>query len=353
LIDNYSEEFARQEIDGDFVAFEGLVYSEFSPGVHIVQPFEIPDHWRKVRAIDYGYQNPFACIWGALDEDNRLYIYDEYYKTKTLLSRHAEAIKERKGKFEFTVADHDAQDNAEMLACGVGTTRAKKDVMLGIQKVKGRLKVQADGKPLSRAIPSKGQEFGASRDGGTRAHRAWDYAFERGKGNLTLTGGARWIGVTKGSYGDEARFRTPDGKVYRIIHGNFSRGGGQGGRSMPARGTMTGQATFYTGSGGSDGVLGGKTANGETFTGRQMTAAVQLSLRPKLMNKWLIVEDASTGRRIRVWANDTGSMGGTNSRPAGRLIDLSPVAFIKLFGSTSRGVGNIRVMVDPNQRGRP
>lgn len=130
-------------------------------------------------------------------------------------------------------------------------------------------------------------------------------------------------------------------------------GGGRGGWPMPARGAMTGKATYYTGSGGSDGVLGGKTANGETFTGRQMTAAVQWSLKPKLLNKWLIVEDARTGRRVRVWANDTGQMGGSTSRPADRLIDLSPVAFTKLFGSTRSGVGDIRVMVDPNQRGRP
>lgn len=140
------------------------------------------------------------------------------------------------------------------------------------------------------------------------------------------------------------------------LRDGFAKGstfGNRGGYSMPARGAMTGKATFYTGSGGSDGVLGGKTANGETFTGRQMTAAVQWSLKPKLMNKWLIVEDVGTGRRIRVWANDTGQMGGTKQRPADRLIDLSPVAFTKLFGSTRRGVGNIRVTVDPNQRGKP
>jgi len=140
------------------------------------------------------------------------------------------------------------------------------------------------------------------------------------------------------------------------LRDGFARGstfGSRGGYSMPARGALTGKATYYTGSGGSDGVLGGKTANGETFTGRQMTAAVQWSLKPKLMNKWLIVEDVDTGRRIRVWANDTGRMGGTERRPADRLIDLSPVAFTKLFGSTRRGVGNIRVWVDPNQRGKP
>lgn len=140
------------------------------------------------------------------------------------------------------------------------------------------------------------------------------------------------------------------------LRDGFARGstfGSRGGYSMPARGALTGKATYYTGSGGSDGVLGGRTANGEVFTGKQMTAAVQWSLKPKLMNKWLIVEDVSTGRRIRVWANDTGQMGGSKQRPADRLIDLSPVAFTRLFGSTSRGVGNIRVMVDPNQRGKP
>jgi hypothetical protein len=140
------------------------------------------------------------------------------------------------------------------------------------------------------------------------------------------------------------------------LRDGFAKGstfGGGGGRPLPAQGTLTGRATYYTGSGGSDGVLGGKTANGETFTGRQMTAAVQWSLKPKWMNKWLIVEDARTGRRIRVWANDTGQMGGTTRKPADRLIDLSPVAFTKLFGSTRQGVGNIRVTVDPNQRGRP
>jgi len=129
--------------------------------------------------------------------------------------------------------------------------------------------------------------------------------------------------------------------------------GASGGRGSGARGAMTGMATFYTGSGGSDGVLGGRTANGEVFTGKQMTAAVQWSLKPRLMNKWLIVEDVNTGRKVRVWANDTGQMGGTEKKPADRLIDLSPVAFTRLFGSTSRGVERIRVMVDPNQRGKP
>jgi len=144
---NYTAEFAMQEIEGDFVAFEGLVYSEFLRTVHMVKPFKFPDHWQRIRGIDYGYTNPFVCLWGALDEDKRLYIYDEHYKSKTLIKDHAADIKARDGKYAFTVADWDAQDNAEMHEEGIYTQNAQKDVMIGIQKVKARLAKQADGRP--------------------------------------------------------------------------------------------------------------------------------------------------------------------------------------------------------------
>lgn len=38
---------------------------------------------------------------------------------------------------------------------------------------------------------------------------------------MTLTGGAKWMGNQKGDYGDATAFMTPDGKVYKVIHGKF------------------------------------------------------------------------------------------------------------------------------------
>jgi hypothetical protein len=155
--------------------------------------------------------------------------------------------------------------------------------------------------------------------------------------------GARYGWVVNdydGSHGGHVEFRGGGG-------GGRGRGGGGG------RGALAGKATFYTGSGGSDGQLGGRTANGEVFTGKQMTAAVQWGLKGSHMNKWLIVEDTATGKTIRVWANDTGQMGGSKTRPADRVIDLSPAAFNRLYGSTTRGVGDVRIRIDPNQKGRP
>lgn len=118
-------------------------------------------------------------------------------------------------------------------------------------------------------------------------------------------------------------------------------------------GGMTGYTTYYTGGGGSDGVAGGPTANGERFDPRKLTAAVQWSLRDRYLNKWLIVEDINTGKTVRVWANDVGQMGGTEravDRADPRIIDLSPAAFKALFGGLDAGKARIRIRIDRNQR---
>lgn len=91
--------------------------------------------------------------------------------------------------------------------------------------------VRVNGQPLSSGytVPGPtGGSFGASRDGGNRSHQAWDYAFG-GAAALSLTGGAQWQGSSPTAWGDRAVFMTPDGTVYRIIHGTLT-----GGAAAPA-----------------------------------------------------------------------------------------------------------------------
>ena len=142
---SYTGLYYERYILGRWVVAEGAVYPEF--GTHNVKSFEVPDEWQRVRAIDYGYTNPFVCLWGAVDEDKRLWIYDEHYQPKELIDGHVEQIKRRAGAFAWTVADWDAQENAELNAKGIPTRRAQKDVEIGLQKVKLRLIEQADGMP--------------------------------------------------------------------------------------------------------------------------------------------------------------------------------------------------------------
>jgi len=97
--------------------------------------------------------------------------------------------------------------------------------------------VSVNGRPLSSGVTVAGGQFGAMRDGGARTHNAWDYAFGGGA-QLSLKGGAKWVSSAKGSWGDNAAFMTPDGQVYRIIHGTFRQTGKRGPQDT-ARDAMT------------------------------------------------------------------------------------------------------------------
>lgn len=134
---------------GLWVSAEGVVFDNFDPSIHVIEPFEIPHHWNKYRAIDFGYTNPFVCQWWAEDHDGRLYLYRELYMTQRTVKVHAEKIKalSQGEEYIFTVADHDAEDRATLKENGIVTVAAKKDISPGIQAIQERLKVQGDNKP--------------------------------------------------------------------------------------------------------------------------------------------------------------------------------------------------------------
>lgn len=69
---------------GEFVKPEGLVYQDFEAGVHVVKPFEIPSDWKRIIGMDFGYNNPMAAVWLAIDNDGNVYAYREYYERQKL-----------------------------------------------------------------------------------------------------------------------------------------------------------------------------------------------------------------------------------------------------------------------------
>ena len=134
---------------GLWAGAEGMVYDQYDPAIHLIDRFEIPSDWRRFRVIDFGYTNPFVCSWYVLDHDGRLYRYREIYRTQRTVEEHAPVIIEHsKGeRYEATVADHDAEDRATLEKKGVPTTKARKDIRVGIQAVQDRLKIAGDGSP--------------------------------------------------------------------------------------------------------------------------------------------------------------------------------------------------------------
>lgn len=134
---------------GKWVQAEGVIYDGWDASVHHIDPFPIPADWRRVRSIDFGHTNPFVCLWGAVDNDGRLFIYRQIYHTKRTVKVHAEDIHRESGgeSYDYSVADHDASERATLLENGIDTTPARKDVIPGIEAVQERLKEAGDGRP--------------------------------------------------------------------------------------------------------------------------------------------------------------------------------------------------------------
>jgi PBSX family phage terminase large subunit len=135
---------------GEWAGAEGLVYEQFDSAVHVISASELPVFVKRYRGVDFGYSNPFSCLWIGEDYDGRLYVYREIYRTKRLVEDHAPQIAELSEgeRYEALVCDHDAEDRATLERhLGERTLPAHKTVSTGIEAVQSRLKVQPDGKP--------------------------------------------------------------------------------------------------------------------------------------------------------------------------------------------------------------
>ena len=135
--------------DGKPALAEGAIYAEWDDSVHLIDKFAIPKDWRRFRAIDFGYTNPFVCQWWAMDNDNRLYLYREIYYTRRTVKVCSKQINElSKGEhIEATICDHDAEDRATLRENGISNLAAKKAVSVGIEKVIEMLKKRDDKRP--------------------------------------------------------------------------------------------------------------------------------------------------------------------------------------------------------------
>lgn len=69
----------KRLLDGDWDVFDGQVFKELSMAVHGCDPFDIPPDWHRYCVLDWGYSKPFSVGWYAVDYDNALYRYREWY----------------------------------------------------------------------------------------------------------------------------------------------------------------------------------------------------------------------------------------------------------------------------------
>ena len=79
MLNSLPEVERRRLLEGDWDVTDGAAFAEFDRSRHVVEPFEIPRSWSRIRAADYGYSSPSCVLWGAIDFDGNLWIYRELY----------------------------------------------------------------------------------------------------------------------------------------------------------------------------------------------------------------------------------------------------------------------------------
>ena len=91
---------ARRELFGEYVGFEGLVYSHFDRTTHASEytVSTVPRDAYIACGIDFGVNDPFVCVFGAKIKDT-WHIIGEYYTEEkgVSLKEHAQRIKQAAG----------------------------------------------------------------------------------------------------------------------------------------------------------------------------------------------------------------------------------------------------------------
>lgn len=150
----YRGVWAEQELEGKFVSFEGLVFPEYDPKVHLIEQRELPHDWPRYWSIDFGFENPFVAQLWARSPDDRWYREREIYMSGRTVNQHAEKMKEINEDLfgdplaiKKCVCDTDAEDQATLREHGFKTISAKKDVKAGLQAVTEHLSLDETEKP--------------------------------------------------------------------------------------------------------------------------------------------------------------------------------------------------------------
>ncbi|MCA8938600.1 MAG: hypothetical protein KDB07_02225, partial [Planctomycetes bacterium] len=92
--------------------------------------------YQLLASIDFGFQNPFVVLFGALGADNILYIYDEYCAERLTLAQHIQNLGvARLQAQERVIGDSAAAESiAHLHQAGVRMEKSRKAVADGIDR---------------------------------------------------------------------------------------------------------------------------------------------------------------------------------------------------------------------------
>ena len=84
--ENYPAFWVARYLDSEWTNLDELVFSEFRELNNLIEPInpKNAEVFKRRISLDYGWINPTAVLWGYVDYDGILTIYDEWYGVKTI-----------------------------------------------------------------------------------------------------------------------------------------------------------------------------------------------------------------------------------------------------------------------------
>ena len=164
----YAGRFAEQELGGEFVAFEGLVYPAFSRPANVRQ-VEC-DGWRTALAVDVGTRNPTCVLTLRFASDGRVHVERELYRRGMSSEEIVDAIAAEVDRANPDTVLLDPSANDYILSLqrrGYAARKANNDVAFGIGRVTTAI---ADGMTVDPGCVNLIAEFESYRYPDGRQH---------------------------------------------------------------------------------------------------------------------------------------------------------------------------------------
>lgn len=175
----YKGQMRERFLLGKWGAYEGLVYSEYDPSVHLIdheimenyftQLVQFGSYGNILEAYDHGIASPACYGFGFVDHFGNVFIMDGYYEKEKTIQQLAQGIKDIRASYGYS-ADENLEDETSQAIYGdpaifkrasgntrtVGTTvaglfaeegirmrRANNDIISGIAKVQSYLYIES------------------------------------------------------------------------------------------------------------------------------------------------------------------------------------------------------------------
>lgn len=89
-LESLPEKLKKAWLYGEWDAFDGQFFPEFSREIHVCTPFPIPAQWQRYYVNDYGL-DMLAGLWVAVSPEGDAYVYREIYRSGLVASEAARA----------------------------------------------------------------------------------------------------------------------------------------------------------------------------------------------------------------------------------------------------------------------